>query len=89
MVQDMQQRAGETDSRHCREARAKSEYSHTETQGDDADVLDAVVSEQALEVMLRQREQDAHYSGGETDPAQHPSPPGLRGAQNHHDANNP
>ena len=87
VVQDMQQRAGETDGRHCWETRAESERSHAEPQGDDADVLDTVVSKQALEVMLRQREQDADNPGGETDPAQHPSPPGLRRAQKHHDAN--
>jgi hypothetical protein len=49
----MQQCAGENDDRHSRKIRTKSECSHTEPQGDDADVLDTVVSEQALEIMLR------------------------------------
>jgi hypothetical protein len=53
LVQDMPQCAGETDDRHSRKIRTKSECSHTEPQGDDADVLDTVVSEQALEIMLR------------------------------------
>ena len=82
VVQDMQQGPGKTDDRDGGRARAQSECSHPEAQRDDADVLDTVISEQALEVMLRQREQDADHSGSKTDPAQHPSPPAWGAPRN-------
>ena len=65
----MKQRTGETSYRYGRHADAQSDDPHAETQGDDADVLDAVVGEQPFQVVLRKRKQDAQDAGAQADHA--------------------
>ena len=69
MVKNMKQRSGKTGSGYRRRADTQPHDPDAETQSDNPYVLDAVIGEQAFEIVLREREQHAQDSRGESDRA--------------------
>ena len=63
VIGDVQQRSRVSQERDGRIVMALSEESHSNPEGDDPDVLDAVVGEEAFQVMLRERV-DPEIPGG-------------------------
>ena len=59
MVEHVEQRAGKAEDREAGLSKGQSQEADAETQGDDPDVLDAVVGQQPFEVVLRQGEEHA------------------------------
>ena len=77
VVHDVQQPAAMPRTASAALPVARPDQPEAEAERDDADVLDAVVGEQALEVVLGQREQHAEDARDRPDADQRPAPPGL------------
>ena len=88
MIEDVEQRRGRRQRGRPRHVVGGERQPKTQTDEDDADVLDGVIGEQALEIVLHQRMQDAQDRAGaaeeEHDAAR---PPGGRAHEVEHDAN--
>ena len=78
VIEHMQQRRGEGERRRPRHAIRLEGERQAEAHDDDADILDAVVGEQALQVVLHQRVQDPHDAGHPGDRQHHEAPPPVR-----------
>ena len=61
---------------HQRVLETQSQASDAQAQRDDADVLDAVIREQPLEIMLGQRPEHSEDSRGDPDQDEEDAPPG-------------
>jgi len=88
MIEDVKQRRG--GRQRCRPSHVVSSESQSKSEADenDADVLDGVIREQALEIVLHQRVQHAEDGAGAAEEEHHTSrPPGRRSHQVEHDAN--
>ena len=87
VVEDVEQRRGQRQRRRPAHAVGLKRHGEAEADEDDADILDRVVGEQALEVVLHQGVEHAHDRG---DAAQredhHGRPPAGRAEQVEHDA---
>jgi len=77
MIDHMKQPARKAEDRQRRRMDVHAQQAQAQAHRDDADVLDAVIGQQPLEVMLRQREQHAQDAGHHADCDQYPAPPGL------------
>ncbi len=63
VVEDVEQRRGQRQRRRPAHAVGLEGERQTEADEDDADILDRVIGEQALEVVLHQRIEHAHHRG--------------------------
>ena len=75
VVEDVQQRGGEGDRRPGRVALGGEEDRRAEAERDDADVLDRVEGEQALEVVLHERVEHAAQRRQQPQPEHHEARP--------------
>ena len=89
VIQDVQQGAGESQQRHDGQAIGQPQESHTQSERNDPDVLDTMVSQQPLEVVLSQREEHAEDAGHDTDRHQRPTPPRRHVAEKRQRAQEP
>ena len=63
MIEDVEERRGQRQRRRPVHAVGAKGERKAEADEDDADVLDRVIGEQALEVVLHQRVENAHHRG--------------------------
>src|SRR6516164_11140582 len=75
MVPDVQERAAQPEDDELRAPQRATEQSEPEPDADDADVLDAVVGEQALDVVLTDREGYSQHARSDAEPEHHAAPP--------------
>ncbi len=78
VVGDVQQGGGERDRRPGRRAGVGEQQRCAEAEGDDADVLDRVIGEQALEIVLHERPQHAPQARQQADGDQRDPQPARR-----------
>ncbi len=64
MVEHVQQAAGKTEAGHDRVVQGHAEHAETEPDHDDADILDAVIGEQSLDIVFAQGIDDAECARG-------------------------
>ena len=88
-LSDVQQAAAEAQDGHRAQPVGQAEQPQPQAHQDDADVLDAVIGQQALQVVLGQGEQHAQDPGQRADRQQRPAPPGWRRAQEEQGAQDP
>ncbi len=76
VIEHVQQPGGKTDdTRAAVMPVAKPKHTGADAEQDDPDVLDAVIGEQPLQIVLRQREQHAENAARCADREQQPAPP--------------
>ena len=78
MVEHMQQRRGEGERRGPAEAKGLEAEGETKADEDDADILDRVIGEQALQIVLHQRVEHAHDAGDAGERQHQHAPPPFR-----------
>ena len=78
MVPDVQQAAGEAEHDQRRLPQRPAEQRQPQADHDDADVLDAVVGEQPLQIVLAERKGDAEHGRDRRRAEQQPAPPQRR-----------
>ena len=85
VVQHVEQRAAETEGHEVGAPERAAERGQTHADRDDADVLDAAVGEQALQILLRHGERDAEHARGRADrrAARLPTTTGGSGSRPH------
>ncbi len=75
VIPHVEQRAGESEHDQVLAVERATQQRDAEPERDDADVLDGVIREQALEIVLRDREPDAEHRGDRADDDQRDAPP--------------
>jgi len=78
VVPYMKQTASEPERDQIRTVEGAADQRDADAHRDDADVLDAVVREQALEVVLADRERDAEHARDQAEREHHDAPPQRR-----------
>ncbi len=75
VIEHMQQRAAKAQHHQHRRTRAHAQQSDAQPQRNDADVFDAVIRQQPLQVVLGQRKQHAQHARTQPDGDEYPAPP--------------
>ena len=81
VIEHVQQRAAKAQHHQHGRTRAHAQQADAQAQRDDADVFDAVIRQQALQVVLRQRKQHAQHTRSQPDGDESPPPPQRAASQ--------
>ena len=89
VVENVEKSGGKADDGEQRHRFGEPQHADPDAEQNDPDILDAVIGEQALEIMLRQGEQHAEHPARPAHGDQQPAPPWLGRPENGQDPDQP